>query len=50
MLRYLHSGPVLHFLITQRKQAHNYFFESLLTGGNDGGKEVCAKKSAGLVL
>ena len=26
MLRYLHLGPVLHFLITQRKPAHNYFF------------------------
>ena len=26
MLRYLHLGPVLYFLITQRKQAHNYFF------------------------
>lgn len=27
MLRYLHLGPVLHFLITQRKPAHNYFFQ-----------------------
>lgn len=26
MLRYLHLGTVLHFLITQRKPAHNYFF------------------------